>query len=954
MQLNRLNKPGSIDFTKPVNFQFDGKHLTGFDGDTAASALLANDIHCVGRSLKTHRPRGILSAGLEEPGALLGQKTRTGHYTPNLKATEILLRPGMELFSQNCWPSPRFDLWGLLQGFSSMLTAGFYYKTFMWPSQGWHKFYESIIRRFAGQGKVSSVENKPLADHRYLSCDCLIVGSGPAGLSAALTAIKSVSCVVLMEQDIIPGGSTLWRQEPIDDQSTNEWRNRAIVTLRSSGRCQFMCRTLVFGQYDHGQMLAVEQSDKVDGSIFWKVRAKSIVFATGAFENPMLFAGNDKPGVMLAGSFCQYIHRYSVSPGRNVFLAINNSTDREQVIATCNSVGISIAGVLEEGQNIKSVKGRTRVSAVTVQQSNGRSKTVRCDLICMSNGWNPAIQLMIQNGGHANWSNEANALLATSIEPEQKSTGACRGLSSVKDCIDDGQYQVKSLFGALDSESEIKPFNSVRWKSSIDQMATVDIQNEVMIKDIDQAYDEGYQSVELVKRYTTLGMGTDQGKTSWPNALQHLSQISGQAMSDLRHTTFRPAYSPVAFSALVGPSTNENMIPTRQTPFHRAFERAGCVFQTSGAWLYSRYFPIGQETMAVAIAREVEAVRNHCGCVDMSTLGKIDVKGQDAAEFLSRVFVNRIECLAIGRVRYVLMLREDGVLFDDGTVSRLDDEHYLVTLTTANSAAGWRWMNRLLQLHWTDLDVQITSVSDHWASLAIAGPHSRSVLQALNPEFDTTIEGFPSGSVRQGNLDSKVPCRVFSISFSGELSFEINVPARFAEILFDKVIELGETYGITPYGLETLDILRIEKGHLSIGTEIDGRTTAGDLGLGKMAKQQKPFIGKTLMNRPALNDGLRRQLVSLVPADTNESIPLAALLCDQPWDKNISQKAIGQITAAIQSPSLGHSMAIAMLEAGRSKYEQTVWAVSPLERRSVLVIVGPSCLFDPKGERMRG
>jgi heterotetrameric sarcosine oxidase alpha subunit len=954
VQLNRLSKPGSIDRTKPIKFQFDGKPLSGFEGDTAASALLANDIHCVGRSLKTHRPRGILSAGLEESGALLGLKSSTGSYIPNLKATEILLRPGIELFSQNCWPNPQFDLWGVLQSISSMLTAGFYYKTFMWPSQGWHRFYESIIRRFAGQGKATSVENKPLADHRFLNCDYLIIGSGPAGLSAALTAIESIRRVVVIEQDSFPGGSTHWTQDSHDDQSASDWRKQAIIKLKSSGRCQFMCRTMVFGQYDHGLMLAVEQTDKVEGSIFWKVRAKNIVFATGAFENPMLFAGNDKPGVMLANSFCLYIHRYSVAPGRNVFVAISNSADREQVLETCQSVGISIAGVLEAGQSIKSVKGRTRVTAVKIEESNGKTKTICCDLICSSNGWNPAIQLMAQNGGHANWSDQANALLATIDNPGHRQAGACRGLSTLQSCIDDGQYQVESLLGIVDQASEIQPSNPARWTVSKDLMATVDIQNEVMLKDIDQAYAEGYRSVELVKRYTTLGMGSDQGKTSWPNALQHLSSVSGQEMSGIGHTTFRPAFSPVAFSALVGPSINEQMVATRRTPFHRAFKSAGCVFQTSGDWLYSRYFPIGQETMAVAIEREVNAVRSQCGCVDMSTLGKIDIKGQDAAEFLSRVFVNRFDNLAIGRVRYVLMLREDGILFDDGTVTRLDEEHYLVTLTTANSAAGWRWMDRLLQLHWTDLDVQITSVSDHWASLAIAGPNSRLVLQALNPDFDITPELFPTGSVRRGSLDSKTPCRVFSISFSGELSYEINVPAGLAEALFENVMDVGKAYGIAAYGLETLDILRIEKGHLSIGTEIDGRTTADDLGLGKMANQQKPFIGKALMNRPLLNGNLRRQLVSLVPADLKESIPVAGLLCEKPWNKKEPQKAIGQITAAIQSPTLGHSMAIAMLEAGRSKFEQTVWAVSPLEGRSVLVTVGPSCLVDPEGERMRG
>ncbi len=465
---------------------------------------------------------------------------------------------------------------------------------------------------------------------------------------------------------------------------------------------------------------------------------------------------------------------------------------------------------------------------------------------------------------------------------------------------------------------------------------------------------EGYGQVELAKRYTTLGMGTDQGKTGWSNAILEISRITGDSPEATGHTSFRPPYSPVSLGALAGADTGQHMTPVRRTPFHNVFTQAGCVFQASGDWLYSRYFPQAQESMSETIEREVLAVRQRVGCVDMSTLGKVDVRGSDALEFLQRLYCNNLESIQPGRLRYALMLREDGIVFDDGTVARLGDHHFLVTMTTANAPAVWRWMNKLLQLHWPLLDVQLTLVSDHWASLAIAGPNARQLLQALNPDFDCAREAFPFASVREGQLDQQLPCRVFSVSFSGELSYEINVPACHADALFEHVMEKGETFGITPYGLEALDLLRIEKGHLSIGTEIDGRTTPADLGLARMVSKQKHFVGSSLLQRPALQQEDRLQLVGLRPADGRSAIPVAALLCERAWQVGEVMPSQGRLTAAIDSPTLEQPVALALLQNGHQRLDETLWAVSPLKQQSVEVVVGTACFVDPQGSRVHG
>ena len=964
IQVRRLPTGGLIDRETTLYFSFNGRLLEGYAGDSLASALLANNISTVARSFKYHRARGILAAGLEEPNALISCNYN-GVLVPNLKATEIRLEKGLQAYSQNCWPSVKLDFGALLQSVAALLSVGFYYKTFMWPPQGWHKLYEKIIRRIAGQGRASSRPDSRLYDRRNAHCDLLIIGSGAAGLSAALAAADSEFSVLLLEQDAVPGGSTLWETGEIDSMPASQWREQTLKTLRASLNIRIKCNTLAFGHYDHGRVMALEgAADGVD-SISWRIRCRYLVLACGASERPLIFPGNDRPGIMLAASVRQYIQRYAVAPGRRALLAVADPAERAATRLSLQQAGVEVVAELRSDEHIQSTRGRLRLTGVTCCDDSGDRRRIACDLLCSSAGWNPnaqlAAQLPAKTGNSLHFDAVANALLPPAESPPVYSCGAGRGLVLMTDCARDGKLQAQRALAALggrqgpDTALPVidRPAHRAGFHDGRD-MAFVDLQNDVTRDDLEQAVQEGYGHVELLKRYTTLGMGTDQGKTGWSNAILEIGRITGQDPCAIGHTTFRPPYSPVSLGALVGAEVGQHMTPLRHTPFHRVFKAAACVFQTSGEWLYSRYFAQPGETMSAAIEREVLAVRNAVGCVDMSTLGKVDVRGRDALEFLQRIYCNNLDSIQPGQLRYVLMLREDGLLFDDGTVTRLGDHHYLVTMTTANASAVWRWMNKLLQVHWPELEVQLTSVSDHWASLAIAGPLSRKLLQRLNPDFACDRDAFPFARVRQGKLDQQIPCRVFSVSFSGELSYEINVPAGFASTLFQRVIEQGEELGITPYGLEALDVLRIEKGHLSIGTEIDGRTTAADLGLGRMVSTRKSFIGSSLLQRPQLQREDRRQLVGLLAVENHLPIPPAAHLCDRPWEPGSIVSPRGSLTAAVHSPALGRSIALALLHNGRQRLDETLWAVSPVTQKSVAVRVTEPCFVDAEGRRVHG
>ena len=961
MQSRRLDNGGLIDRDATVYFSFNGRLLEGHAGDSLASALLANDINPVARSIRFHRARGILSAGLEEPSALVSLALPNGVTVPNLKATELRLQNGMAARSQNCWPSVKLDLGSLLQAGSGLLSAGFYYKTFMWPPEAWHRVYEKLIRRIAGQGRVSMRPDPRSYDRRNSFCDLLVVGSGPAGLAAALAAADSSKSVLLLEQDALPGGSALWEQQQIEGLPAARWRQLVLSSLAAHQSVRIQCNTLAFGHYDHGRVMALESHANGVDAISWRIRCRRLILACGASERPLVFPGNDRPGIMLAAAVRQYIYRYAVAPGRRAMLAIGDAQERDATRRALLQAGIEIAGELRDGEIIVATRGRQRLRSVACDGHEHGRRIIDCDLLCVSAGWSPNAQLAAQMGASLRFERGANAQIPPARHGIAFSSGACRGVGSMEACARDGELQAQralaDLNGHKPADTALPEIDTVT-QSPVHHdgrgAAFVDLQNDVTRADLELAVREGYDHVELAKRYTTLGMGTDQGKTSWSNAILEISRITSNDAADTGYTTFRPPCSPVSLGALVGAERGLQMTPLRRTPFHRVFEQAGCVFQSSGEWLYSRYFPQADESMQDAIRREVLAVRNAVGCVDMSTLGKVEVRGRDALEFLQRLYCTNLDNLQPGKLRYALMLREDGILFDDGTVAQLGTKHYLVTMTTANAEAVWRWMNKLLQLHWSGLDVQLTRVNDHWASLAIAGPQARSLLEALDPDFDCAREAFPFASVREGQLGEDIPCRVFSVSFSGELSYEINVPAGHAEALFASAMDAGAALGITPYGLEALDLMRIEKGHLSIGTEIDGRTTPADLGLARMVSTRKPFIGSSLLQRPRLQDVDRLQLVGLRAADGHSAIPAAAQLCAGAWQAGSVQASQGRLTAAIDSPTLGQPLALALLRNGHQRMDETLWAVSPLEQQSTEVVVTAACFVDSDGSRVHG
>ncbi len=959
MQPRRLSSGGHIDRSEAIEFTFNGRRLSGYAGDTLASALLANNICLVARSTRYHRPRGILSAGLEEPSALVSCTDRSGVLVPNLKATEVQLRSELVARSQNFWPSLSVDFAASLQLGSRLLGAGFYYKTFMWPKRWWHLVYEKIVRHAAGQGRIENRPDSKHYDKRNLHCQVLVIGSGPAGISAAGCAAESGASVILLEQESTLGGTAAWEQIEVDSIPARQWLQQATREMDRQQRIRTMPNTLAFGQYDHGLVLAVEHCGKKSESIFWRIRANRIILAAGATERPLIFPGNDRPGIMLAAAVRKYIYHFAIQPGKRAFLAIADSCEQRLTRLALEYAGIKVVGILPEGGKLIDTRGWHRLGGVLFLDELGTKKSIHCDLLCVSAGWAPNAHIAAQLGEKLTFSSSLNALVPSEQMGVVLPAGSCRGLSEIDKCIEDGYRQASRAASQLElvdtPDSDLYSLGTGprhRQYHHNQSMAFVDFQNDVVCNDLKQALGEGYSNIELVKRYTALGMGTDQGKTSWNNAMLELARLKEEDIDTTHHTTFRPPYSPVCFAALAGADVENNLTPVRHTPFHRAFEESGCVFQTSGDWIYSRYFPRQNETMEQAIRREVLAVRSSVGCVDMSTLGKVDVKGSDALEFLSRIYCNNIETIKPGRLRYVLMLREDGIVYDDGTIAQLADNHFLVTMTTANSAACWRRMNKMLQTQWTDLDVQLTSVSDQWASLAIAGPESRNLLRELQPDFQIDRENFPFASVREGFLNENMPCRVFTVSFSGELSYEINVPAGFAASLYASVIDKGAAHGITPYGLESLDVLRIEKGHLSVGTEIDGRTTPTDLGLGRMVSTKKAFIGSNLLQRPALKSGDRLQLVGLEAVDDKLAIPTAAHLAGSPLNRPATQKTLGRITAVIQSPTHNRSIALALLSGGHQRVGEIFWAVSPVNNQSVEVKIRSSCFVDEMGDRL--
>jgi sarcosine oxidase subunit alpha len=979
----RLPGGGLIDRTKELRFTFDGKTYSGFEGDTLASALLANGVSIMGRSFKYHRPRGVLSAGSEEPNALVSVGAG-GQHEPNLPATRVSLRDGLVATSQNCWPSRGFDLGSLTRILTPILTAGFYYKTFMRPRWAWMK-YEYLIRKMAGMGSAPKEPDPDIYDKRYLHCDILVVGAGPAGLSAANAAAASGARVILCDEDPLAGGALLGEDLAINRMPGHRWARSLTAELQAMDNVEVLTGTTVFNHSDHNYLLAISNNPETapTSKTLLKIRSRQVVLATGSIEAIHLFDGNDLPGVMLAGSVRTYINRYAVKPGNEAVICANNDSGYATIPAL-KRAGIVLRAVIDNrdkaseqavklagdagvevmlSHRVTRAQGRGRVASVEVQSlDGGNARKISCDLVCMAGGWSPTVHLFSQNGGKLSFDDTRATLVADQATHATRLAGAADGKFGLEACLQSGHDAASKALGldapagaVVDRDIPAQTTITPDWKyaASIRKRARtfVDFHGDVTVADLALAVREGYEHVELAKRYTTTGMGMDQGKTANIHAIGLISEFTGKRPQAIGHTTYRAPYTPVTFGAVAGREVHASLDYERHTPFYHCHVNAGAVFDPSGTWRYPRCFPRENESIGAAIERELVNTRSNVGVTDVSSLGKLEIYGPDAARFLELAYINKFATMPVNKCRYVIMLRPDGPILDDGVATRLAENRFLLTLTTARTSQALMQLQRLLEIEFPELDVAVVTVSAQWANLAIAGPKARAVLEGLNPDFEISNAAFPYLEFRAGII-AGLTARVFRVSYSGELAYEISVGARHGPALWNAVLEAGAPHGIMPYGVEALDVLRIEKGHVDIGTEIDGRTTPHDLGLGRMVKQNQFFVGSVLMKRPAFAREDRRQLVGLTPTDGSTPIPAGAQILATEFTGGKAD-SLGHVTSTAHSPALGHPIALALVSGGRARMGEKLYASSPVDGAEVKVEVTSPVFFDPEGARLR-
>jgi len=998
----RNSDGGRIDRSQHLRFSFDDRDFLGHPGDTLASALLANGVRLVGRSFKYHRPRGILTAGSAEPNALV-QLRDGGRSEPNVRATVAELYDGLSARSQNRWPSLKTDVGAINRWFGDLLPAGFYYKTFMWPAAGW-TYYESAIRRMAGLGRAPEAADPDRYEKQYAHCDVLVVGGGPAGLMAAHAAAETGARVVLADEQSEIGGSLLDRPCEIDDLTGWDWLARMADALTAAPNVRLLPRTTVTGYYDHNFLAMVERvaDHKAAPDVgeprqrLWRVRAQQVVLATGALERALAFADNDLPGVMLAGAAQTYANRFGVRAGRRAVVAGNNDTIYPVALDLAEA-GIEVAAIVDArpeapvhwlsrasdagldvlaGRVVARALGGRSVKGAAIAKlgQDGRSLAgsggrYDCDLICMAGGWTPTLHLYSQGQGRLHWDAGQATFLPGEAAQAVRVAGAANGEAGLRTALTSGVEAGHAAAADAGFDGKAKP-KVPRTPAPMEGLPLrplwlvpkpagrageggrrfVDFQNDVTAVDIGLAAREGYQSIEHVKRYTTAGMGTDQGKTGGLTAMAVVAEARDADIPEIGHTTYRPPYTPVTFGALAGREVGPLFDPVRRTPMQSWHEDHGAVFEPVGQWWRPRAYPRAGETTEAAVAREARAARHAVGVLDASTLGKIDIQGPDAAEFLNRIYINHWDRLKVGTCRYGLMLHEDGMVFDDGVTARLGHEHFHMTTTSGNAAAVLAWLEDWHQTEWPDLQVYCSSVTEQWAVISLCGLFARELLRRLCDDVDLSPDAFPFMTWRDGTV-AGIPARLFRVSFTGELSYEINVPAAQGLALWEAVMRTGETFDITPFGTDAMHLLRAEVGFIMVGQETDGTVTPVDLGLGSMVSQRKDFIGKRSLTRADTRRDDRLQLVGLLTDDPDVLLVEGAQLVAQA-DPPQPATSIGHVTSSYRSPNVGRSIALALLQAGRSRYDDIVHAA--WDGQSVPVRVVAPKFFDPDGGRARG
>ena len=983
MTSHRLPSGGLIDRAASLEFRFDGSAYNGFAGDTLASALLASGVRLFGRSFKYHRPRGVFSAGPEEPSALveLGAGARR---EPNTPATTQELYAGLEAVSQNRFPSLRFDLLAASGRLGPLFAAGFYYKTFMWPARFWERVYEPLIRRAAGLGRAAVAPDPDIYEKSHLFCDVLVIGAGPAGLAAALAAARAGARVVLCERDWRLGGRILSECETIDDRPGPSWASTAAVELASFPEIRILSRTTVFGAYDHGAYAALERvSDHLASpppdtprQRLWSIVARRAVLAAGAVERALVFGGNDRPGVMLAGAVRTYLNRFAVVPGRNA-IVLTAGDDGWRTVADCARLGINVSAIVDRradlpprhvelarrldarlfpaGQ-VAGTQGALGLRAVAIRDAAGRLHRLPADLLAVAGGWNPAIFLASHLGDRPAWNDAAHAFTASALPPGLTLAGAAAGHPSLAAALATGaaagaQAARDCGFSADPTPPRSAPADdsppAPLWIPSLPlpPKSFVDLQHDVTASDIALAHREGFRAAEHLKRYTTLGMATEQGRTGATMGTALMAALTGRPLAEIGVPIARPPESPVAIAALAAEHRGRDFRPTRLPPAHLWAAERGARFAEAGAWLRAERFPLPNESdWQATVAREVTAVRTEAGVSDVSTLGKIELTGPDVGIFLDRLYVNRFSNLRPGRARYGLMLREDGFAFDDGTTARLGPERFLMTTTTAHAERVLAHMEFCHQILWPDLDLDFIAVTDRWAQFAIAGPRARAILErVLDAGQDISNEAFPFMQAAEMRALDGATARLFRISFSGELAYEIAVPARYAESCIARIVEAGAT----PYGTDALSALRIEKGHPA-GAELNGQTTARDLGLARICSTSKDYIGRAMAGRPALLAPDRPALVGL---RASQHLPAGAHLLPINAAPTATNDQ-GWVSSSCFSPTFGRWIGLGFLAGGTTRIGETLIAANPLQNESLEVEITAPCQYDPAGERL--